>query len=140
MELIRDDGGRASAGFQGATGDCVVRAVAIATGRPYQEVYDSMWDGSKKLKLLRERGESPREGVRRKVYDKYLRSIGWSWTPTMSIGSGCKVHLKREELPGGRIIARLSRHLVAVVDGKIHDTYDCSRGGTRCVYGYYSKS
>jgi hypothetical protein len=35
-----DDGGRKDAGWKGTGGDCVVRAVAIATGRPYQEVYD----------------------------------------------------------------------------------------------------
>jgi len=28
-----------------------------------------------------------------------------------------------------------------VIDGVLHDTHDCSRDGTRCVYGYwlYSK-
>jgi hypothetical protein len=31
----------------------------------------------------------------------------------------------------------VSRHAVAVIDGVIHDTYDCSRGGKRCVYGYW---
>jgi hypothetical protein len=33
-----------------------------------------------------------------------------------------------------------SRHLVAVIDGVIHDTHDCSRDGTRCVYGYFQPS
>jgi|SRR5262245_25045412 len=28
--------------------------------------------------------------------------------------------------------------VVAVIDGVIHDTHDCSRDGTRCVYGYFS--
>jgi len=28
---------------------------------------------------------------------------------------------------------------VAVIDGVINDTYDCSREGTRCVYGYWEK-
>jgi hypothetical protein len=28
----------------------------------------------------------------------------------------------------------------AVIDGVIYDTPDCSRGGTRCVYGYFSLS
>jgi hypothetical protein len=34
-----DDGGREAAGFKGSTGDCAVRASAIASGRPYKEVY-----------------------------------------------------------------------------------------------------
>jgi hypothetical protein len=55
----------------------------------------------------------------------------------MTIGSGCRVHLNAHELPKGKLIANVSKHFVAVVDGLIHDTYDCSRGGKRCVYGYY---
>jgi hypothetical protein len=39
--------------------------------------------------------------------------------------------------PPGRLVVRLSKHVAAVVDGVLHDTYDCSRGGTRCVYGYW---
>ena len=30
-----NDGGRSAAGFSGKTGDCVCRAIAIATGKPY---------------------------------------------------------------------------------------------------------
>ena len=57
----------------------------------------------------------------------------------MKIGQGCKVHLDADELPTGTIICSVSRHLVTVVDGIINDTYDCSREGTRCVYGYFTK-
>ena len=32
---------------------------------------------------------------------------------------------------------RLSKHITAVVNGVIHDTYDPSRGGSRCVYGVW---
>jgi hypothetical protein len=56
----------------------------------------------------------------------------------MRIGSGCKVHLRADELPGGRLIVHVSKHIVAVLNGVIHDTHDCSRGGNRCVYGYWS--
>jgi hypothetical protein len=57
----------------------------------------------------------------------------------MQIGSGCQVHLAADELPPGRIIVRLSKHYAAVVDGVLHDTHDCSRDGTRCVYGYFKE-
>jgi hypothetical protein len=139
MKLVIDDGGRKLAGYEGATGDCVCRAISIATQKPYQEVYEKLFEGSRQLKLLRERGHSPRNGVMRKVYDKYLKSLGWVWTPTMQIGSGCKVHLKSDELPKETIIVRLSKHLATVINGELHDTYDCSRNGTRCVYGYYKQ-
>lgn len=142
-----NDGGRAAAGYKGITGDCVVRAIAIAAQVPYQEVYDALFDQratyaatrrNRTAANIRRKGNSPRNGSPRKVYDAYLKQLGWRFVPTMSFGSGCKVHLRPDELPGGRIIARVSKHLCAVIDGVIHDTYDCSRDGTRCVYGYYT--
>ena len=40
MQFQYNDGGRAEAGFKGTTGDCVCRAIAIATEKPYREIYD----------------------------------------------------------------------------------------------------
>ena len=42
MDFVYNDGGRAAAGYKGQAGDCVVRAIAIATQKPYQEVYDAI--------------------------------------------------------------------------------------------------
>jgi hypothetical protein len=96
-----------------------------------------------KLELLygknAKRHASPREGVGRKVYDPYLAGLGWTWVPTMRVGQGCTVHLRADELPAGRLIVRVSRHMCAVVDGVVHDLYDPSRDGTRCVYGYWTR-
>lgn len=133
-----DDGGRAAAGYRGHAGDCVTRAIAIATETPYQDVYDTLGAGQRAHKTAR--GNTARDGVHRDVYDAYLAERGWTWTPTMSIGSGCTTHLRADELPPGRIIVRLTRHLAAVVDGVLHDLEDCSRDGTRCVYGYWTKT
>ena len=119
-------------GWKGAKrGDCVMRAISIATERPYNTVFNELMDLAREMKCL------PND---RKVFIPYLKNwLGWKWQPTMSIGSGCKVHLKTSELPGGRIICRVSKHLVAVIDGVIHDTYNPSRDETRCVYGYFYK-
>jgi len=57
----------------------------------------------------------------------------------MFVGQGCKVHLRAGELPKGRLIVAVSKHLVAVVDGVVHDNHDPSRNGKRCVYGYWTK-
>lgn len=145
-----DDGGRAAAGFKGeAPGDCVVRAIAIATGLDYREVYDDLW------KRIRNSGPyqgavllgqnttrySPRRGVTRNVYEPYLERLGWTWTPTMKIGSGTTVHLNPAELPDTRngLIVRVSKHVTVLRAGIIRDTHDPSRGGTRAVYGYYTR-
>lgn len=139
IDLVVDDGGRKAAGYSGTTGDCVTRAIAIATGLPYQTVYDAL-NGLAQFERRgrRKRGiSSARTGVYRQTTKRYLQSLGWRWTPTMGIGTGCKVHLKADELPKGRLLVSLSRHLCAVIDGVVHDTHDPSRGGTRCVYGYW---
>lgn len=139
--FVKDDGGRADAGFKGTAGDCVTRAIAIATGKPYAEVYQELNQAGKSERAgKRKRGKSSaRTGVYKTTIRKYMESIGWTWVPTMQIGQGCKTHLRGDELPGGRIVASVSKHLVAVIDGAIHDTFDCSRQGQRCVYGYYIK-
>lgn len=139
MGFVYDDGGRAAAGFKGKAGDCACRAIAIATGRPYQEIYDALNAiGATERTGRRKRGKSnARSGVYPKAVRRYMESIGWRWTPTMQVGSGCKVHLRADELPPGRLVVNVSKHYVAVIDGVIHDTFDSSRGGTRCVYGYH---
>ena len=141
-----NDGGRAKAGYKGRTGDCVTRAVAIAASLPYQEVYDRLAEGNATQRKTKRSSKScgkrtARKGIstRRKWFKDYMKSLGFSWVSTMGIGTGCKVHLTAEELPKGTIICRVSRHYTAVIDGVINDTYDCSRGGQRCVYGYWTK-
>lgn len=44
MKFNYNDGGRADAGYKGKTGDCVCRAISIATERPYKEIYDLIMD------------------------------------------------------------------------------------------------
>lgn len=128
MQFCYHDGGRKEAGYRGEAGDCAVRAIAIAAQKPYKEVYNALFKMS---------GESPRRGVCKDIIWTYMESIGWIWHPCMSIGSGCKVHLRKEELPAGRLVVRVSKHVVAVIDGVIYDTKNPARDGTRCVYGYY---
>ena len=141
MEWVFNDGGRAAAGFKGITGDCVCRAIAIAAERPYKEVYDLINQYGKQERTgKRKRGKSnARTGVYKDCIKKVMEHYGWIWVPTMQIGQGCTVHLTPEELPKGRLVVNVSKHTAAVLDGVLNDTYDCSRDGTRCVYGYYYK-
>jgi len=141
MKFTYHDGGREAAGYRGKAGDCVVRAIAIAARLPYQEIYDAVNEaGAQERDNKRRRGKSSaRTGVYKPTTRTLLESLGWKWTPTMQIGSGCKVHLRSGELPRGRLIVQVSKHVSAVIDGVIYDTHDPSRNGTRCVYGFYSK-
>lgn len=174
MPFVHDDGGRAAAGFKGNVGDCVARAVAIAAGRDYAEVYARLAAGNaaqRRSKGSAKRGKTARNGIitRRKWFGDYMTELGFEWTPTMSIGSGCRVHLLAAELPAGRLIVNVAKHLTAVIDGVIRDTFDPNdrpamiypadtlenipagakrlengngwivEPGPRCVYGYWRK-
>lgn len=138
-----DDGGRRLAGYESSADDCVCRAIAIVTGLPYKNVYDRLAEGNATQRRSKHdkgtRSKSARDGISttRKWFKDYMVELGFEWTPTMQIGSGCQVHLRSDELPSGRLVCNVSRHLVAVIDGVVHDTYDSSRDGTRCVYGYW---
>lgn len=174
MKHIYNDGGRAAAGYTGKCGDCVVRAVAIATEQPYEQVYQALADVNAST-----RGRSKTAGiktarygiiVRGVAFKRYMAALGWTFTATMGIGTGCTVHLNAAELPAGRLIVSVSKHYCAVIDGVIHDTHNPSERGTtiypphtpaeqmpkgvrwlengngwayspeRCVYGYWHKA
>lgn len=132
MNWVYDDGGRRDAGFRGDTGDCVIRAVAIATGQPYAEVYrdlSALQRAQRTMKRSLKGARSVRNGTytKRKWFKDYMAGLGWRFVPTMEIGVGCRVHLHDGELPDGRLIVSLSRHYVAVIDQVIRDTFDPRR-------------
>jgi hypothetical protein len=140
LGFVYDDGGRAEAGYKGTAGDCVCRSIAIATGLQYGMVYKQLNQMAKLERTgKRKRGRSSAgAGVFRTTYERLLTQLGWVWTPTMFIGQGCKVHMRRDELPSGPLIVSLSGHLSAVLDGVEYSTYRSDREGTRCVYGYWA--
>jgi hypothetical protein len=115
MRWVYDDGGRWAAGYRPRhVGDCVVRSIAIATEKPYSEVDKALGKG--------------------RLYHPYLASLGWGYIPV----DGRRVRLDHAELPPGRLIVDISKHLVAVIDDVIHDTYQPSN--RHYVRGYLSRS
>jgi hypothetical protein len=147
---VRNDGGRRDAGYANAgnCGGCVPRAIAIATGVPYREVLDALtgltfryvkrfprsWI-ARWIKRSRDgRGYDPARGCYDKIYGDYLETLGWQYTPVEG-----RLRLRTDEVPSGRLIIRVYRHLVAVIDGVIHDTHNSGRAGRRPVDGYWSQ-
>jgi hypothetical protein len=141
------DGGRRAAGYGEPKGDCVARAIAIATEKPYTEVFEALkaasadyvkrWPDSVTAGLIKRSrsGGDPASGCFDAVSGRYLRSIGWEYTRLRE-----RVFLRADQLPRGRLIAAINRHYVAVIDGVIHDIYDSGEGGKRPVKGYWSKA
>ena len=141
MDFVYSTGGRENYFKKADVRDCVTRAIANATGMDYLEVYNGINEEAKKEHASKRKAKrsSARNGVYTGTVKRYIeRVLGWVWVPCMGIGTGCQVHLKESELPStGSYILNLSGHLSCLKDGKLYDTYDCSRNGTRCVYGYW---
>lgn len=157
---IINDGGRAAAGFKGDAGDCVTRAFTIGqygiapTGEEYMTVYGELgrllkeWafsgrNSRAKAPYRNGRSATPRDGMPKAVIHSYATLIGWVWQPVMEIGKGTTMHLHPDELPQHPVmVVSLSKHLAAVVDGKLYDNHDASISrhsgpGKRAVYGYW---
>jgi hypothetical protein len=141
---VRDNGGRDHAGDRN---DCVIRAIAIAAGKPYREVHSALIAATAQyVKTSRSRVAGyirqsrrgryfdPANGSYAEIYRPYLESIGWQYTATKAR----KVRLRADMLPAGRLIVRVHRHLTAVINGTIHDTFNSGRAGHRPVIGYFA--
>ncbi len=129
MELIWNDGGRASSGFVGLAGDCVTRSIAIATGTNYRDIYSSLGAAAEK---------SARDGVASSVASRFLDDLGWIFIP----GSG--LPFQSEFVPKGVVIVHLEKpdsvrcgHFCTLVDHVVHDTWNPSDEDDYVMMGYW---
>lgn len=125
-------------------GDCVVRAIAAATGKSWDEVFDGLSTVAKKQKLMT-------NDV--KCYEKYLESLGWKKQKQPRKDDNTKYRgwefcrsLQEDpwrwtgmEGPGHPpIVAYIgTHHIVCIKDGKVWDHWNSTRG---CIGNYYFKS
>jgi hypothetical protein len=112
------------------------RAISIITNIPPTEIISSI----KKIRdsIPKRKNQCENEKLV-KATELYIESLGFEWVACMQIGSGCKVHLIKEELPAGKILAKISGGYIAVIDGIQNDVFDKSRNGRRAVYGYWKQ-
>ena len=70
---------------------------------PYDYVYHLLNENAKHQRITKR--QPSRGSARTRVYKATIRRImemlGWEWTPTMHIGSGCKIYLRDGELRWG---------------------------------------
>lgn len=108
--------------------DCVIRAIAIATGHSWDYIYIALTMRAYELKAM------PSTNF---VWDGYLRDIGYKRNaiPDMcpdcyTIEEFCKDH------PNGSYILATGQHVVAVINGDYYDTWD---SGELVPIYYYRK-
>lgn len=134
MRVVLTDGGRFKAGYKGLANDCVCRAIAIVKAQPYEKVYSEI---NLICRELGYKGLTARKGLPKVVMFEIMKRMGFEWKALCAPGSKQRIHLSESELPSGRIICRVTRHVVAVIDGVIYDNHDPQRDEKRMVYGYW---
>ena len=136
MRYKHSDGGRELAGYKGKNvGDCVPRAIAIALGLKYRATRGEL-DALNK-EMTGGLAMSTQNGTSLPVSHRYLLDAGWEVVLT-------KGQYLKDIPQAGTYIACLARHDCAVVDGTVHDTWDCrtcrrSKCGSPSMKGYYKQ-
>lgn len=130
MVYVINDGGKAESGRKGKSGDCVVRAIAIANDMDYETVYHMVSEEAANYGFKK----SARDGIHNKVRDAVLKKLGWVWVSAPKI-VGRKARCA-DLFDKGMVIARQARHIVAVNYGIPNDIFDSSN---KMVYGYWVK-
>lgn len=131
MVYVFNDGGKADTGRKGKSGDCVVRAIAIANNMDYETAYRMVAQEAANYGFKK----SARDGIHNIVRDAVLKKLGWVWVSAPKI-AGRKARCA-DLLAEGIVIARQARHIVAVNYGIPHDIFDSSN---KMIYGYWVKS
>lgn len=97
-------------------GDCAVRAVSLATGDSWEDVY---------LKLCMRGALCKDMPNANSVWGSYLMDNGWTYHPldrvfSYTVGDFCREH------DTGVFVIGTGDHAICIKDGNIHDTWDSS--------------
>ena len=139
---IFDDGGR---GMNRTTGDCTVRAAAIALELPYDEVREDLHRiqdyilveraRSRGLRTPSNRQTDPRFGGNWSAISQFLFNHGWTYEKAYPTGNRKTARSVARDMPKeDRLIIAQRNHVVAMLHGKIHDEHDSRR---KQAYGYW---
>ena len=123
MDFIENTGSRELYYKGTRQGDCVIRAIAIATETDYKLVWEELCDISKPM------GQFPNSD---KVFETYLKNRGWKKNKYSKPFPQIKTLQLKQAIVYCR--AGYGTHLTAIVNGDLNDTWDCR---DRIAYSYW---
>lgn len=121
------DGGRATSRRPRQTNDCTVRAIALATGADYDFAYDTLKEAGRKCS----RGFHFRKWAKDQSFNGF--TFEWMAFPAVKGERRMNPMSFYKLFPQGRYIAKTARHVFAVIDGVVHDSWE--QRADRCIYG-----
>lgn len=114
---------------QKKTNDCVIRAISLATGKSWQEVYRELAEQGIKCGLMIND---------RTNWKTYLKHLGYNMEkmPRKYNNKRYTVEEFVDEIAhkNWTYIVKVANHLTVVKDKKLYDTWDCSH---KCVGNYW---
>jgi len=130
LPFTLNDGGRSHSKRPKQRNDCVVRALVLTTGMSYDDVYDV-------LRIVARRKSGQRFDLRGflEATGNQFHNSHFDWKsypaikgyPRLDLGTFCRRN------PTGTFIVKVSKHVLAVIDGVAID--DAPISHKRCVYG-----
>lgn len=120
---IQTDAGRATSKRKAQRNDCTVRALAIARKLPYDTAYD----------ILKAAGRVSGRGF---DFAQWINDQPWATKLSFPAVKGKRRMTPAQfcqDYPAGVYILRAAKHVIAVCDGVLHDTFENSPD--RCIYG-----
>lgn len=111
------------------TGDCIIRALALALNKSWKEVYTDLFNLSIKMSLI---VTDP------KVFKKYLKDLGYMQEkmPKTLDNKRYTVEEFIDDIAHKNMtyIISIAKHVTVIKDKKLYDTWDCSH---KCVGNYW---
>lgn len=104
--------------------DCVPRSIALATGSSAERIYDTLsrLAGWRNIYI---------NGVHKRTYHRYLKGTGWRFRRWKKIPERGTYLVVLQDF-------RTFGHMTVVIDGVVHDWYDC-RPNWEAYLGYYER-
>ncbi len=87
--------------------DCTVRALAISTGKPYEEAYS----------ILQNFGRKPNKGTNIRKFFKNNKIVLGYWFKKLSFRKQITLNKFIKKYPEGTYYVRITRHVFVVKDG-----------------------
>jgi hypothetical protein len=123
MNFIVNTGGREIYYKSNKEGDCVPRAIAIATQTDYKQVWEELCDIAKPLGLF---------SNDKRVFETYLTDCGWVNVKLSKPFPQIKTLKLKQAI--GYCRAGYGTHLTSIINGDINDTWDCR---DKLAYSYW---
>ena len=100
-------------------GDCVIRALAKAENKSWEEIFQDL------VKISLKKCRLPNE---KKVYEQYLKDLGYTKYKMPVKPNGKKYTVKEYFTKTNKkpIVVTTRKHMTCIIDNKLYDTWDCS--------------